>query len=59
MPGRHRFSGDQAILFIENIRERLSIIALDADEYAAVVRSSAAAGIVGGSVYDALSQAAP
>src|SRR5262245_20106092 len=34
MPGKHRISGEQAMLFIGSIRERLSIIALTGDEYA-------------------------
>jgi predicted nucleic acid-binding protein len=32
MPGNHRISGEQAMLFIGSIRERLSIIALDRNE---------------------------
>jgi predicted nucleic acid-binding protein len=54
MPGRYRVSGEQALLFIGSIRERLSIIALDGDEYAASLSSSAALGIVGGATHDAL-----
>jgi len=54
MPGKHRISGEQAMLFIGDIRERLSLIALDRDEYAEMLRSSAAAGVVGGAIYDAL-----
>jgi len=34
MPGKHRISGEQAMLFLGSIRERLAIIALSADEYA-------------------------
>jgi hypothetical protein len=34
MPGKHRITGEQAMLFIGDIRERLSLIALDGDEYA-------------------------
>lgn len=30
MPGKHRISGEQAMLFIGSIRERLSSIALSA-----------------------------
>jgi predicted nucleic acid-binding protein len=33
MPGRHRISAAQALLFIGSIRERLSLVALDAGEY--------------------------
>lgn|SRR5689334_11320396 len=54
MPGRHRISAEQAMLFIGSIRERLTIVALDADEYANAVEESAGMGIVGGGIYDAL-----
>lgn len=54
MPGKHRISGEQAMLFIGSIRERLSIIAPDGDEYAAALEASAARGIVGGRIYDAM-----
>jgi predicted nucleic acid-binding protein len=54
MPGKQRISGDQALLFIGSIRERLAIIALDADEYAEALLASAALGIVGGGIYDAM-----
>lgn len=54
MPGKYRISSEQAMLFIGGIRERLSIIALDGDEYADALEASAAAGIVGGSIYDSM-----
>ena len=54
MPGKHRISGEQAMLFIGSIRERLSIIALSGDEYADALQASAALGIVGGGIYDAM-----
>jgi predicted nucleic acid-binding protein len=54
MPGKHRISGEQAMLFIGNVRERLSIVALDGDEYANALEAAAALGIVGGSIYDAM-----
>src|ERR1700686_3660786 len=54
MPGKHRISGEQAMLFINNIRERLSIIALGGDEYADALQASAARGIIGGAIYDAM-----
>jgi predicted nucleic acid-binding protein len=54
MPGKHRISGEQAMLFIGSIRERLSIIALSGDEYADALGASAARGIVGGGIYDAV-----
>jgi len=54
MPGRHRISGEQAMLFVGNLRERLTVIALDGDEVARALADSAALGIVGGAIYDAL-----
>jgi predicted nucleic acid-binding protein len=54
MPGKHRISGEQAMLFIGSIRERLSIIALSGDEYADALQTSSALGIVGGGIYDAM-----
>ncbi|MBV9762351.1 MAG: PIN domain-containing protein [Acidobacteriaceae bacterium] len=54
MPGKHRISGEQAMLFIGSIRERLSIIALNGDEYADALQASSAVGIVGGGIYDAM-----
>ena len=49
MPGKHRISGEQTMLFIADIRERLSVIAvLDGDEYTDLLEKAAAAGIVGG-----------
>jgi predicted nucleic acid-binding protein len=54
LPGRHRLSGDQVLLFLENIRERLALIALTGAEYHASIKEAAELGIVGGAVYDAL-----
>ena len=54
MPGKHRISAAQAMLFIGSIRERLSIIALEGDEYADALTTSAALGMVGGGIYDAM-----
>jgi predicted nucleic acid-binding protein len=54
MPSKHRISGEQAMLFIGSIRERLSVIALTGDEYADALAASAALGIVGGAIYDAM-----
>lgn len=54
MPGKHRISPEQAMLFVGNIRERLSLISLSGGEYSNALGSSAALGIVGGNIYDAL-----
>jgi predicted nucleic acid-binding protein len=49
-----RASGDQALLFIGNIRERFMLVGLDEREYSQTLQDSAAAGITGGAIYDAL-----
>jgi len=54
MPGKHRISGEQAMLFVGSIRERLTIVSLDGDEYAGALEAAAARGIVGGAIYDAM-----
>jgi len=54
LPGRHRLSGEQVLLFLENIRERLTVITLTGDEYYATIEDAAEAGVIGGTIYDAL-----
>jgi predicted nucleic acid-binding protein len=54
MPGQRRVSGDEALLFLGDIRERVTLVALDAKEYFQVVEASAAGGLAGGAVYDAI-----
>lgn len=54
MPGKHRVSADQALLFIGSVRERLSLVSLDGAEYADALTASAEMGVVGGSIYDAM-----
>jgi predicted nucleic acid-binding protein len=54
LPGKHRLSGEQALLFLQDVCERLTIIALSEEEYYLAMKGAAAAGIVGGTVYDAL-----
>ena len=54
LPGKHRLSGEQVMLFLENVRERLAIVTLTAEDYYVAVKEAAAAGIVCGTIYDAL-----
>ena len=54
LPGRHRLSGEQVLLFLENIRERLTLVTLTGDEYHATIKQAADAGVIGGTIYDAL-----
>ena len=54
MPGKHRISGEQAMLFVDSIRERFSLVVLDGEEYFQALRTAASLGMVGGAAYDAL-----
>ncbi len=54
MPGRHRISSEQAMLFVTTLRERLTIVALTAEEHFRCIERNAALGVVGGTIYDAL-----
>jgi predicted nucleic acid-binding protein len=54
MAGPSRLSADQVLLVLDDIRERLTIIALEPDEYRAAIGDAAAEEILGGTVYDAL-----
>jgi predicted nucleic acid-binding protein len=54
MPGKWRVGGDAALLFLRSIRENLTVVGLNGQEYFQVAQEAAAANIVGGAVYDAL-----
>jgi predicted nucleic acid-binding protein len=54
LPGESRASAAEAILFLENMAERLTFIALDVAEYWTAIANCAALGVIGGTVYDAL-----
>jgi predicted nucleic acid-binding protein len=52
--GRERVSPDEAMLFLGDVRERLTVVSLDDQEYFRALQASAALGIAGGAIYDAL-----
>jgi predicted nucleic acid-binding protein len=54
LPGKHRLGGEQVLLFMENVVERLTPVALTGEEYYHAIKAAAANGIVGGTIYDAL-----
>ena len=54
LPGKNRVSPEQVLLFLDDVRERLNIVSLTAEEYYATLKDAAEAGIVGGTIYDAL-----
>jgi len=54
LPGKHRVGGEQAMLFIGDVRARLSIVALDDQADTSVLQSAAALKVMGGAIYDAI-----
>jgi predicted nucleic acid-binding protein len=54
MPGRHRISGEQAMLFLGTMRERLTIVTLDDEEYFMTIEAASSEEVVGGAIYDAI-----
>jgi predicted nucleic acid-binding protein len=54
MPGRSRAGSDEALLFLQDVRARLSTITLEERDYFAVLDDAAGVGIAGGAVSDAL-----
>jgi predicted nucleic acid-binding protein len=54
MPGRERASSDEALLFLGDVRQRLTLVTLDDHEYFGMLEAASAARIWGGAIYDAL-----
>jgi predicted nucleic acid-binding protein len=54
MPGSQRMSSDQALLLLDQFRQRMTIITLDEEDYYSAITIAVAEGIVGGTIYDAL-----
>jgi len=54
MRGKDRASPDEAMLFLADVRDRLSIVALDEEEYFKLLESASANRMAGGAIYDAI-----
>jgi predicted nucleic acid-binding protein len=54
LPGVFRASPEQAILFLNDIEDHLTIVSLDSAEYLTTIRQASANGILGATIYDAL-----
>jgi predicted nucleic acid-binding protein len=54
LPVRPRIGTEQEMLFVESLRERVSLVALDGAEYLETVSEVARRRLAGGIVYDAL-----
>ena len=54
LPVRPVIPPEQVVLFIQEIRERCTLVTLDEGEYFETIRSAAERGFVSGRIYDAL-----
>ena len=54
LPVRPPVSPDQALLFLDQLREKVAIITLSLGDYFETVRIAAEHGVTGGQIYDAL-----
>jgi len=54
MPGKDRVSSAEALLYLADIRDRLTIITLSEQEYFNAIKASSEMGVAGGAIYDAL-----
>ncbi len=54
MPGKDRVTGDEALLFLGNVRDRLTIVALEPEECFDAIDAANGVGVLGGGIYDAL-----
>lgn len=54
MGGKDRASPDEALLFLTDVRDRLTLITLDEEEYFQLLENASANGISGGTIYDAI-----
>lgn len=54
LPVKQKIPSDQALRFVEEVRDRCAIIALNEDEYYATIQECAAGHFTSGKIYDAL-----
>jgi len=54
LPVRPVIPPEQVLLFVQEIRDRLTLVSLDENEYVETIQQTAAAGFTGGRIYDAL-----
>jgi len=54
MPGQRRVGADAALLFLKNIRENLTLVALDEEDYVQITEAAAGVHLAGGAIYDAI-----
>ena len=54
MPGNHRAKPEEALLFLGDICQRLTIVTPGQADYLNAIQNAAANGTIGGGIYDAL-----
>jgi predicted nucleic acid-binding protein len=54
LPVKPLIPPEQALLFVEEVRDRLTLVSLTSEEYFAAIQRTAALGFTSGRVYDAL-----
>ncbi len=54
MPPPYRRNADEAMLLVEDIKDRVTLVSLTPDEYVAAISEYSSRGVVGGAIYDAL-----
>ena len=54
LPVRPMIPPEQALLFVEEARNRLTLVSLSAQEYFAAIQNAASRGFTGGRIYDSL-----
>ena len=54
MPGKRRLGGEAALLFLADVRDRLTVVSLDERDYAAMLDGAASVHLSGGAIYDAV-----
>src|ERR1700682_3742141 len=54
LPVKPLIPPEQAMLFLQDIYDRLTVIALDENDYEATLQQAAERGIIGGRIYDAI-----
>lgn len=53
-PGKNRMSTQQALIVIDEIRDRFETVALTSEEYYSAIRDASVMAVAGGTIYDAL-----
>ena len=54
LPVKQLIPTDQALLFVQEVRERCAVVTLDEDEYYGTIAQAAEDGFASGRIYDAL-----